>query len=194
LNRGPGWEVVTVSGDGTALVNGHPVALAQTEDVARAIRAGGRVTLPAGSSLVLAAPGRMVVEITPETETSLSAPPARWLGRIASAQLTTGEIRVTTGARFHGSKLFVKTPEAAIEVTGTTLAVIREPQGTCVCVMEGEVRVGAPGDSMVPVVAGRRRYLFRDGREPEQAEMRPVEKEKLAEMRHEHAERMGADH
>jgi len=53
-----------------------------------------------------------------------------------------GEIRVTTGPSFPGAHLDVSTPVAAIEVSGTTFAVILEPHGTCVCVLEGTVKVG----------------------------------------------------
>jgi ferric-dicitrate binding protein FerR (iron transport regulator) len=84
-------------------------------------------------------------------------------------------MRVTTGASFKGARLSLVTPEAAIEVTGTTLAVICEPTGTCVCVHEGVVRVGPRGGDMLAVPAGRRRYIFNDGRAPELAEIRPVE-------------------
>jgi len=182
LNQGSGWQVVGASGGGAAEVDGVSISLQETAALERAIAAGGRVILPSGGSLRIAAPGLMTVEITPSTEAMLSRPPARWLGRIASAELANGEIRVSTGSRFHGSRLMVRTPEAAVEVTGTTLAVIREPTGTCVCVMEGTVRVGAHGKEMMPVSAGRRRYLFRDGRPPEQAEMRPIERVKLGEM------------
>jgi len=94
-----------------------------------------------------------------------------------------GEIRVTTGPAFHGARLHVQTPEATVVVTGTTLAVICEPIGTCVCVYDGEVGVGAKGDRMEPVVTGRRRFVFNDGRSPESAEIRPIENERLAAFR-----------
>lgn len=182
FNRGPGWQVLDVGGTGSAEVNGRTIALSGREAIARAIRDGARVHLPPGVSMTVTAPGRLAVEITPETEAELSAPPARWLGRIASAHVEHGEIRITTGERFPGARLDVTTPEARVEVRGTTLAVIREPTGTCVCVMDGVVRVGARGQPMVDVPAGRRRYVFHDGRPAEQAEMRPIEHVKLGEM------------
>jgi ferric-dicitrate binding protein FerR (iron transport regulator) len=186
LNRGPGWQVLDVTGAGSAEVNGRAIALSAREVVARAIRDGARVHLPPGASMTVTAPGRLAVEITAETDAELSAPPARWLGRIASAHVAQGEIRITTGDLFHGARLDVTTPEARVEVRGTTLAVIREPTGTCVCVMDGVVRVGAHGQPMVDVPAGRRRYVFHDGRPPEQAEMRPIERVKLGEMMEHH--------
>jgi ferric-dicitrate binding protein FerR (iron transport regulator) len=182
FNRGPGWQVLDVAGSGAMEVNGRSIPLSERGRLGRALAGGARLRLPEGASLTVTAPGRLAVEITSGTEAALSAPPARWLGRIATAQVSSGEIRITTGARFHGSRLDVKTPEAAVEVTGTTLAVICEPTGTCVCVMAGVVRVGARGQPMVAVPAGRRRYVFHDGRRAEQAEMRPIERVKLGEM------------
>jgi hypothetical protein len=80
-----------------------------------------------------------------------------------------------------------------VKVNGTTLAVIMEPTGTCVCVLEGEVMVGARGDAagpegsgggaMMPISAGHRGYIFRDGRTPERADIRPEELTSLARFR-----------
>jgi len=190
LNRGPDWEVVRTAGGGPAVVDGRAIPFDRPAELARAVANGARVAMPPGASLVLAARGQMAVEITPATAASLSAPPGRWVGRIARAEVTTGELRITTGRDFHGARLRVRTPEASIEVTGTTLAVIREPHGTCVCVMDGVVRVGAGRGPMVAVEAGRRRFVFNDGRAPEQAEMRPIEHVELAAMRDEQRERM----
>jgi len=70
-----------------------------------------------------------------------------------------------------------------VEVTGTTLAVICEPAGTCVCVFEGVVHVGAKGAAAEAVPGGRRRYVFSDGRPPEVADIRPAEIGKLGSFR-----------
>jgi ferric-dicitrate binding protein FerR (iron transport regulator) len=101
--------------------------------------------------------------------------------------LATGEIRIATGPDFRGARLTIATPEARVEVTGTTLAVIREPAGTCVCVMQGNVRVGAGSGAMERIEAGRRIYVFNDGRPPERAEMRPTEVAPLGELMERHA-------
>jgi hypothetical protein len=65
--------------------------------------------------------------------------------------------------------------------------VICEPQGTCVCVLEGRVMVGPKDGTMERVDGGHRRYVFADGRPPEMAEMRPTEHSPLGEMRAEFA-------
>jgi len=93
-------------------------------------------------------------------------------------------VRAVTGPAFHGARLAVETPEARVEVTGTTLAIICEPTGTCVCVLDGRVRVGTRGGAgMADVSAGRRRYVFSDGRPDESAAMRPNEHVALGEFR-----------
>jgi hypothetical protein len=191
LNRGPAWEVVDASGEGIAVVNGRPIPVGHREDLTRAMRGGARVVMTSGASLVIASPGQMVMQITSASDVTLPASVGRWFARAVRAAVRTGEIRVTTGRDFHGARLYVATPEADVRVTGTTLAVIREPRGTCVCVMEGVVDVGAHGQAMAAVTAGHRRYIFNDGRAPEQDVMRPVERVKLGELRDQHQAQMG---
>jgi hypothetical protein len=190
LNRGPAWEVLDAPGDGLAVVDGRPIPLGHREDLGRALRGGARVVLTSGGALEIVAPGQMVVQLTPSSDVTLPSPVGRWFKGKAHAEVRSGEMRITTGRAFHGARLSVETPEAAVMVTGTTLAVIREPHGTCVCVMEGAVEVGPRGQAMASVAAGRRRFVFRDGRAPEQDEMRPVERVKLGMFRDQHRERM----
>src|SRR4029077_6921354 len=105
-----------------------------------------------------------------------------------------GEIRITTGPRFAGARLAVSSPRAGAEVKGTTLAVIREPGGTCVCVYDGVVRVGEKRGPMVEVGHGHRRYVFNDGRDPEIAEIREAEVSKLGEFRDQRSEWLSKPH
>jgi ferric-dicitrate binding protein FerR (iron transport regulator) len=99
------------------------------------------------------------------------------------ARLQSGEVRFVTGPRFRGARLTVATPEAQIEVSGTTLAVIRDSVSTCVCVLSGTVRIGPAEGAMETVPAGRRRALFRDGRTPHEMTLSPMESMKLGVLR-----------
>ncbi|OGF15746.1 MAG: hypothetical protein A2W00_01960 [Candidatus Eisenbacteria bacterium RBG_16_71_46] len=186
LNQGPRWRVTAVSGEGIAVVDRRAVPLGHVEELARRIHAGAEVEWPAGASIEITSPGALAVEIEGETLTRVPTPPGRWFGREVAAGLSRGELRITTGPAFRGARLVVRTPEASVEVVGTTLGVICEPQGTCVCVLEGRVRVGPLGGAMAAVEQGRLRYTFRDGRPPVDAEMRPVERVELARLRLRH--------
>lgn len=175
-DRGPGWRVMATRGEGVVLVDDVRVP---RDALAGHLEPGARLAVPAGTELDLASPAGLVVQVTAGTELTLPATPGRWFRRQVTAAVRGGEIRVTTGSAFVGSRLRVETPEAEIEVTGTTFAVICEPVGTCVCVHDGVVKVGARGGTMEPVGHGRRRYVFNDGRAPESAEIRPAEIAKL---------------
>lgn len=182
-NRGPAWTVLSTAGDGIAIVDDTPVPLGHAEDLERRLRPGARVVAPPGGEVELASAGGMVVQVTGGTEFTVPASPGRWFARRVTGSVRHGEVRVTTGPSFRGARLHLDTPEASVEVTGTTLAVICEPAGTCVCVFEGLVHVGAKGAAGEPVPGGRRRYIFNDGRQPEMADIRPAEIGKLGSFR-----------
>ena len=190
LDRGPDWSVVSATGTGVVVVNGHATPLDRRADLERALRRGGTIRLGEGARLELGAGGQMAIEVAPATDATVSAAAGRWLGRTWTAAVRSGELRFTTGRAFHGARLAIAPPEARVEVVGTTLAVIREAAGTCVCVAEGRVMMGPRGAPRAPIEAGRRRFIFNDGRAPEEAEMRPVEKVALSEMRARHLARM----
>ena len=181
-NRAPEWKLESVHGDGVVVVDGTPVPTAHSEDLARRMKPGAFVQLPAEVQLELVSHGTLAVQITGGTHASVPSLPGRWWSRHAAAEVREGEIRVTTGSAFHGARLAIDTPEARVAVVGTTFAVICEPAGTCVCVMEGRLMVGSRGGAMSPVMAGHRRYVFADGRPEESADMRPTEHEPLGDL------------
>lgn len=190
-NRAPEWTVESVRGSGIVVVDGTPVPTAHGEDLARRMKPGAFVQLPPEVELELVSHGTLAVQLTGGTHASVPSLPGRWFSRRAAAEVREGEIRVTTGSAFHGAALAIDTPEARVQVTGTTFAVICEPAGTCVCVMEGKLMVGARGGAMSPVMGGRRLYVFADGRPEESAEMRATEHEPLGDLRARMAPEMG---
>jgi len=183
LNQGPRWELMAAQGAGNAVVDGRPIPLTHPGDLARALRGGARVVVPPDAELTLVSGDRLMVLATAGTEFVVPDAPGRWFGRSVAASIEHGTLRVSTRAGFPGSRLAIMTPEAAVEVTGSTLAVICEEAGTCVCVLDGGVSVGPRGGDMVPVPGGMRRYVFNDGRAPEMDEMRPMERVKLTDFR-----------
>lgn len=182
-NRGPGWTVRSTSGEGIAIVDQFPVPLGHAEDLQLHLHPGARLIVPDGGQVEIAAAGNIVFQVAPGTELTLPASPSRWFGRRVTAAVRHGVIRVTTGPGFHGARLHVDTPEASVDVTGTTLAVICEPAGTCVCVFDGVVQVGARDAAPEPVSSGHRRFVFNDGRPPEMAGIRPAEIGRLGQLR-----------
>jgi ferric-dicitrate binding protein FerR (iron transport regulator) len=183
LNHGEAWRVAGASGEGIAVVDGRPVPLQHTAELAAALRGGTRVRIPSGCTLEIESPGALRIELTAETDATVPATPGRWFGRRVSSEIQAGECRITTGPRFRGAQLAIATPSAHVEVTGTTLAVILDPQGTCVCVHEGTVRVGRDRDDMVDVPAGRRRFVYNDERPSEMGDIRDNEVPELERLR-----------
>jgi len=178
-NRGPVWSVERATGEGMAIVDDRPVPLAHPDELGQRLRRGARVQLPSGSTLEVTSPGVMALQITGGTDMTLPPLPGVWLRRSVRGEMRSGEIRIATGAHFRGARLDLVTPEAHVMVTGTTLAVICEPTGTCVCVDDGIVMVGEKAGEMVAVTKGHRRYVFNDGRPPESADIRPTERTEL---------------
>ena len=185
MNRAPEWRVSDVQGVGMAIVDGRPIALNHADEIQQALRHGGRLVVAAGS-LMLMAPGQLAIEVLPGTELQLPPAPQRLWDRHATALVESGEIRITTGRQFRGADLTVTTPEAKLDVVGTTLAVIREPAGTCVCVLDGRVMVGTKDGAMAAVEHMRRRMVFADGSGVEDAAIRDAEIGSLGRFRDEH--------
>lgn len=183
LNQGPRWELAAASGAGVAVVDGRPIPMNHTADLARALRPGAHVAIPAGTALELAAAGHMLIHFTPGSEFVVPKRPGRWIGRSVPVQLERGHMRIACVAAARPPTLMVHTPEAVVQVAGNTLTVICEPGGTCVCVLEGAAMAGHAADLMARIEPGRRRFFFNDGRAAEDDVMRPEEREALLEMR-----------
>ncbi len=179
LNRPGKWTVTDTTGEGIAVVDGRAIPIDHHEELAAAMRPGARVRVPVGTEIEVASAAGLLMQLTAGTDATLPALPGRWFNRRVRGEIRTGELRITTGRSFRGAQLAIGTPEAQVEVLGTTLAVIREPHGTCVCVLEGRVRVGPTAGDMAEVESGHLRFVFNDGRAPGTDDMRPIEREKL---------------
>ena len=184
FNPGPRWQVAEgQQAHGNVLIDDEPVPADDFASLNDALVEGSKIEWNGDGDLELVSRGQLALAIVPGTQMRLPAPPPRWFTRTSGGRVESGEIRLTSGTRFHGARLTIATPQASVVMTGTTLAVIQEPMGTCVCVLEGSVHVMAGTHDMGMVPGGQRQTVFADGRAPERAEMRPVERVKLAEMR-----------
>ena len=192
LNRAPGWVVAASLGDGTITVDGRPVSARNYSEVARLIRPGVRIRTPEGVVLRLASAGLGMMEITPGSDVTLPAVPGRWFARTVQAEVQGGIARFSTAPVFRGASLSIQTPEAQIEVTGTTFAVLSMPVGTCVCVLEGRLEVGERGSPMTTVGPGARHEIFNTGQAAMDDHMLPPQVQPLTELRNETMRTMGA--
>jgi len=187
LNQGTKWLVTGVRGEGMVAVDGEQVSLSDRTALNRLLVPGAEVKIPDGVEIDLVSDGAMALQLTRRTDLTLPPPPARWINRHTEVHVRYGDIRVTTGPKFHGTRLDVVTPDAAVNVTGTTLAVIVQTNGTCVCVLEGVARVGRMVDGLPtdvqPVPGGRLRFVWKGDKPPSTDHMRDMERAKLTEFR-----------
>ncbi len=183
-NRGPAWELAGVTGEGRILV-GETVVPA--EDAAATLpgllRPGTAILAGGETQIDLAIPETLVLQMAPGSRLTVPGTPGRWIGRAVTGEVATGEVRFVTGPRFDGVRLTLDAPAARIHAVGTTFAVIASPESTCVCVLEGEVRMEGAGGPAEVVAAGTRRTLFTGRDEVVDEEIFPMERMKLEMLR-----------
>ncbi|HET9232688.1 MAG TPA: FecR domain-containing protein [Candidatus Eisenbacteria bacterium] len=187
VNQGPDWRVMTVEGTGNVIVNGTTLALSDQRGMERALRRGGRVSVPEGSQLTLLSPKTVLVQVAPQSEVTLPVPSGRWFRRTMKASVTRGEARLMTGADFHGRVMTIDTPAGTTILTGTLVSVVTDGTFTCVCVAEGTAQAGKSPTSMEFVPRDMRKVMFADKRP---SVMLPIEAEHatgLATLLREHA-------
>jgi hypothetical protein len=180
MNGAAAWQVLDAGGASGLTVDGVHVT---GSSMSGALKPGARIRYDGAAPMALESRGQILMQLEPGTDLTLSSPPGRWWGRAATIALRSGEVRITTGQRFHGASLAVTTAQAHAHVTGTTLAVICFPEGTCVCVCEGTVGVGETGREPVMISAGHRRFVYKDGRPPLIDSILPREDVQLGRMR-----------
>ncbi len=183
FNEAPRWTALPSAGTGTLTVNGVSFPVGNSEELTRRLRPGSRVLLESTQDLDLVSSGLLAMQLSPGTELVLPAPPGRWFGRAGRASVDRGLLRVTTGRRFSGARLAITTPEATVRVTGTTLAVIAEPTGTCVCVLEGTAHVRPHRGAMTRVHPGSQCEVARGAATSRMHDMREAERPKLLDLR-----------
>lgn len=187
LNTGPTWWITAARGEGAVLLDGQAVDLQDRDAMRRLLVPGVEIETAGDAELDICSNGVLALQLAPGTQMTLPPQPARWIGRRMELHARAGEIRFTTGRKFPGVELAVLSPTAAVDVKGTTFAVIIEESGDCVCVYEGTALVGrhrgGEFTDMRSVPGGMRRFVYKDERTSELADMRKEERSKLATFR-----------
>ncbi|MBD3161464.1 MAG: hypothetical protein GF346_04565 [Candidatus Eisenbacteria bacterium] len=163
-NRGPDWSIHRAYGDGAITIDGTSVAIDRIESAEPLLRAQESVRLGEEAGLEIRCGDLLVVEAVPGTEFTMPGRPGRWSDRSMRLHVENGEVRVLSGEEFAGHSLDLITPEGRTVLTGTIVSVFRNPELTCVCVLEGEAMIGEDAETMEPIPAGMRKVMFQDDR------------------------------
>ena len=158
----PTWELKSVTGTGTIVIDGQEVDAAAIDRVASLVTPGARFVVPATAELELILGEVMVLGIIRDSDVTI---PDEVGGQETTytSTVTGGELLVKTGPAFPGEHLLILTSEGRIELTGTTIAVNKGDGFTCVCVLEGTARIGKDTADPEEVSAGYRKVMFADG-------------------------------
>lgn len=178
---GPAWTVVALDGDVPIEVGERAVSGDAPDDLAEALRAGGRVRVPDGATLDVRLDDVMVLEFAGGTDATV--PPIPDGGDAFVAEVHHGEMRIKTGPGFAGSALHIRTPESRTEIVGTIVSVYKGDGYTCVCVLEGTARVGVDETDLEDVPHDHLKFFFDDGSDPILTDISPEHEADLVEFR-----------
>lgn len=137
-NGGPPWTIDAVS---RLMVNGRDVPDDSLRAAPGAAREGDKLVVQPGGILQLSLPeGSALLDAQPGAAFTLPAGPSRWVGRACGTVLAAGEMRVTTGSGFSGSRLHVDTPVTAIDITSGTVSLRASADSTTICMLDGRTQ------------------------------------------------------
>ncbi len=144
----------------------------------------GFVTTGEGQEVELQLGELLRFRMMPGTEVELPPPPRRWFASFQRLTVNAGEIFGTTGGHKSDLPFAFTTGELEALLTGTTFAVFRTDDASCVCLWEGGILVDplvgdAPDVTLEP---GQRVWVYRDGRAPEVLPLTDMERMKLGMM------------
>ena len=167
------WVVLDVVQPEGVTVAGQPLGAERTVT-------GGVITTAAGSELELQLGRSLRFRMMPGTQLDLPEPPGRWFGRARRFEVAAGEMYGTTGGRKLDFALEFATLELKADLTGTTFAVFRTAEASCVCLWEGGITVTPTRDeTAIELQPGQRVWVFRDGRPAEVLPLSDMETMKL---------------
>jgi ferric-dicitrate binding protein FerR (iron transport regulator) len=159
------WKVLDGSSAGVVHVDGVAIRGEDRERLERSlveaheIRSEGRLRLRFADWYLL--------ELAPNSHVALSPIEQRARPEPLTFHVQEGTLRLRTGPSFRGEEMCVTTEDASLRVTGTNFAVDRVKDGTCICCLNGSIKVTPPKPQEVETVGGDRTYhVYRDGHPP----------------------------
>jgi len=160
----PDWALVASEGQGTVWVD--EVAYDARQLPRAELRSGAHLRTDSGIGLELVRAEVFAIELSPGSD--LTLPRVEEDGSY-SASVRSGMATWVTGSSFPGHELRIETPDAEVQVHGTTFAVLADDEKTCVSVFEGVVGLRTIDGQVHPVEAGRCRRVYR-APEPKETE------------------------
>jgi ferric-dicitrate binding protein FerR (iron transport regulator) len=155
--------VVAAAVQWNVVVDGRGIPATDLEGLRASIATGAEVIVPETAELTLVVPGVALFELVGGTRMTLPSAVGRWLPLRARGRLHAGEVRFLSGPGFEGRELTIATPQGIAIATGTLLSVQCDEGGTCVCVLEGTVRVGVDPADLETIPPGSRKVMLATG-------------------------------
>jgi len=174
------WQLEDVRGTGNVTVNGQTAASTDRDAVAGLIVPEARISVPEGLQLDVVLDDVLVLGVAGPADFTLPANPDQE-PYVYQATIHDGEFRIKTGPKFSSRKVLLLTTEGRVEITGTSVAVFKNAEVTCVCVLEGTAMIGRDRDHLDAIGGGMRKVMFVDGRDPLIIPIEPGHKEGLLE-------------
>lgn len=161
----PTWQLQDVQGTGSITINGQSADAGDRAAIAALVVPLARISVPEGVQIDLVLDGVMVVGVAGPADFTLPDAP-KDKDPVYAATVHEGDFRIKTGPEFPGCEALLLTTEGRVEITGTTVAVFKNADVTCVCVLEGTAQIGRDDTHLDPVSGGMRKVMFADGRDP----------------------------
>jgi len=177
----PAWRLAPTGINQEVLVDGAP--LSPGIPGGASVSPESRITNLGPGEIRLEVTGAMVCVLAPGSEIRVGVSGGRFRSEL-HAELTRGTLMGTTQDAFPRAGLRITTGDVEAHITGTTFSVMKDPDSTCVCVLEGTVLTRAPNtEQETPVAAGIRLTAYTDGRRLQTDPLLPREATILEQLR-----------
>jgi len=160
LPEPPRWKARLA---GPVRLAGEEFSAAEADRLAVALEANGELE-SLGQPVELSLADVLQLELLHGARLTLPGLPELDGATPIALSLNAGEVYLRTSGDYPGNPIRVKTPQAEVEIHGTTLGILVDDSGTCVCVCQGRVGISS---ELIPegskeVEQGMTYFLFQD--------------------------------